>query len=129
MSDHPINSMVDVTLDKVRSIVDVNTIVGDPICVEDGITLIPVSKVSFGFTAGGTDFAGKQPDKNFGGGSGAGVSINAVAFILIKNGDVRILRVGGEDSIAGKALDLAPELFEKITSLFKKEKPAEPQAD
>ncbi len=108
-------------MQKIREMVDVNTIVGQPITTFDGITLIPVSKVSFGFASGGSDF--HQKDKPaFGGGSGAGVNINPVAFLVVKDGNVRIMNImPPASSTVDRALEVAPEIIDKIQSLFKKE--------
>ena len=97
MERHPIGDLMETTMQKIREMVDVNTIVGQPITTADGITVIPVSKVSFGFASGGSDFATKnQPagaNNSFGGGSGAGVNITPIAFLVIKDGTVRLVNV------------------------------------
>lgn len=82
-NNHPINDLMQTTMAKIREMVDANTVVGQPIATQDGVTLIPVSRLSFGFASGGSDFGGKaqQADKNFGGGAGAGVSVVPVAFL------------------------------------------------
>ena len=82
MSENSIKSIMDVTMDKLRAMVDANTIIGDPIVV-DGVTLIPVSKVSFGLATGGSDFPSKTQSGLFGGGGGAGVTVSPVAFIAV----------------------------------------------
>ena len=86
MAEHPIQGLMNVTMEKIHQMVDSNTIIGKPITTEDGITILPVSKVSFGFASGGTDFDGKNAANKdlFGGGSGAGVNIQPVAFLVIK---------------------------------------------
>lgn len=89
---HPINDVMGITMDKVREMVDVNTIVGEPIHTPEGVTVIPVSKVSIGFASGGADYAVKS-NGGFGGGSGAGVSIDPVAFLIIRPDSVRLLPV------------------------------------
>jgi len=122
MSDHPIKGLMDVTLEKIKSLVDVNTIIGDPVRVESGITLIPISKVTFGFASGGSDFPTKVPDKGFGGGSGAGVSINAIAFIVIKDNDVRIIHINESSNSVDKAITMVPEVIDKIVDTFKKDR-------
>lgn len=124
MSDHPIAGMMDVTMAKIKEMVDVNTIVGEPITTADGTTIIPVSKVSYGFASGGSDFAVKSsPNKDlFGGGSGAGVSIVPIAFIAVSNGNVKLLNIQETKlGAAEKAINMAPELIDKITGLFKKD--------
>jgi sporulation protein YtfJ len=119
MDKHPIGELMEVTMGKLRGMVDVNTIVGQPITTADGITLIPISKVSFGFAAGGSDFQTKNARDTqqtpFGGGSGAGVKIDPVSFVVIKNGDVRVLSANsGEESPLEKAADMLPGLIDKI---------------
>lgn len=122
MSDHPINGLMDTTLEKIKSMVDVNTVIGDPIVTPDGTTIIPVSKIVYGFASGGSEFASKhQTNSNlFGGGGGAGVTINPVAFIAISHGDVKLLNIANDTN--QKAIALVPELFDKIVDLIKKDK-------
>ena len=95
MSEHPIQGLMDTTLEKIKQMVDMNTIIGDPIITQDGTTIIPVSKIAYGFASGGSEFGNKQQPENtlFGGGGGAGVTINPVAFIAISHGDVKLLNV------------------------------------
>ena len=123
MSEHPIQGLMDTTLEKIKQMVDINTIVGDPIVVPDGTHIIPVSKIAYGFASGGSEFGNKQqPEaKLFGGGGGAGVTINPVAFIAISHGDVKLLNVSNGTN--EKAIAMLPELVDKISSLFKKDKP------
>lgn len=119
MSENKIQGIMDTTLEKIRAMVDADTVIGDPICQGD-ITLLPVSKVSFGLASGGSDFAGKGNSPLFGGGGGAGVSITPIAFIVIKGTDVKMLQIYKDESAANKAIGMLPELFEKISGLFKK---------
>ena len=95
--NHPIGDLMSTTMQKIREMVDVNTIIGTPIRTDDGITLIPVSKLSFGFASGGSDFMTKnqkpEADNAFGGGSGAGVNISPVAFLIVKGDTVKLLPV------------------------------------
>ena len=95
MAEDPIQGLMNVTMEKIHQMVDSNTIIGKPITTEDGITILPVSKVSFGFASGGTDFNGKNAANKdlFGGGSGAGVNIQPVAFLVIKDGCVRTIQL------------------------------------
>ena len=119
MEKHPIGELMETTMGKLRDMVDVNTIIGQPISTMDGITLIPVSKVSFGFAAGGSDFQtknGKETQGNpFGGGSGAGVKIEPISFVVIHDGSVRVLSANtGEASPIEKLADMLPGLIEKV---------------
>ncbi len=122
MSDHPINGLMDTTLEKIKGMVDVNTVIGDPIVTPDGTTIIPVSKIVYGFASGGSEFASKhQTNSNlFGGGGGAGVTIDPVAFIAISHGDVKLLNIATDTN--QKAIALVPEIFDKIVALIKKDK-------
>ncbi|MBQ4105657.1 MAG: GerW family sporulation protein [Clostridia bacterium] len=129
MNEHPINGLMDTTLDKIKSMVDVNTIVGQPITSPDGTIIIPVSKVSYGFASGGTDIATKKESArpNFGGGSGAGVSINPVGFLAVCKGEVKFIPVEKYDGPADRIVGLVPELFDKIKELFEKDKKTSPE--
>lgn len=122
MSEHPIEGMMSNTMDKIRQMVDVNTIIGDPITSPDGTVIIPVSKVTYGFAAGGSDFPTKAPSQKelFGGGSGAGITISPVAFLAIQNGDVKLLQVEPFNSPADRVIGMVPEVVDKINALFKK---------
>ena len=124
MEKRPISDLMETTMQRVREMIDANTIVGEPITTPDGITLIPVSKLSFGFAGGGTDFSKKQePRDAFGGGIGAGVSIEPVAFIVVNDGNVKMLHVAQPDtSTIGKLLDTAPEVIDKIVDFIDKKK-------
>ena len=122
MNEHPIQGLMGTTMEKIRDMVDVNTIIGDPIVTPDGTTIIQVSKVSFGFASGGSDIPAKVPKEVFGGGSGAGVSIQPLGFLVVHQGDVRLLEMNGPGDSMGKALGLVPDVISKISDLFKKDK-------
>ncbi len=123
---HPINDLMSTTMQKIREMVDVNTIVGQPISTPEGITLIPVSKVSFGFASGGSDYVSKnhKPGENntFGGGSGAGVNISPVAFLVIKGDSVRVLPISSKTNTMDKIVDMVPEVVDKLTGYLEKNK-------
>ena len=124
---HAIGELMENTMSRIRELVDVNTIVGAPITTADGITLIPVSKVSFGFAAGGSDFQTKnardgKPDP-FGGGSGAGVKIEPVSFLVIRDGNVRILSANADaQNSVEKLIDSVPDILEKVKEILPKKK-------
>ncbi len=120
MSEHPIEGMMNTTLEKIKEMVDINTIVGDPITSPDGSIIIPVSKISYGFASGGSDFPTKvQSDKEFfGGGTGAGVSISPVAFITICNGSVKMLQIDPYNNSADRMIGLVPEVVDKISGML-----------
>lgn len=123
MSDHPLNSLMQTTMQKIKEMVDVNTIVGDPITSPDGTIIIPVSKVSYGFASGGSDFPTKKENKDcFGGGSGAGVSINPVAFLVVYKGEVQLVPLEKFDGVADRVVGMVPDIINKISSMFKKDK-------
>lgn len=122
MADHPIEGMMNTTLEKIKQMVDVNSVVGDPITSPDGTVIVPISKISYGFASGGSDIPAKSPEKQlFGGGTGAGVTINPVAFLTISAGSVKLLRVDPGNTSADRIIELAPEMIDKIASLFKKD--------
>ena len=121
-NNHPIHEVLQTTMNKIREMVDANTVVGQPITTQDGVTLVPVSKLSFGFATGGSDFGKTQNvAKNFGGGAGAGVNVIPVAFLVVKDGNVRILPVAPPpgDNVS-RVVDLVPEMFEKVTGYIDK---------
>ena len=124
MSEHPIEGMMDTTLEKIKQMVDVNSIVGDPITSPDGTIIIPISKISYGFASGGSDFTSKMhTDKDlFGGGTGAGVSINPVAFITISNGNVKMLQIDPYNSSADRIIGMFPDVVDKISGLISSKK-------
>lgn len=120
---HTIEGIMGVSMDKIREMVDVNTIIGEPIIVE-GSTIIPVSKAAFGFVSGGTDLPAQAADK-FGGGAGAGVTVKPVAFIVIKaDGDVRLLELGSKGGAVDSIVDAIPGLIDKIKGMVADKKAA-----
>ncbi|NLH02146.1 MAG: sporulation protein YtfJ [Clostridiales bacterium] len=122
MDRHPIGDLTEVTLGKIREMVDVNTIVGDPIITPDGTTLIPVSKVTFGFANGGSDLACKT-NGGFGGGNGAGVKIEPVGFLTISDGVVKMLNITAPaSSTVDRLVELIPDIVDKIEQFIEKRK-------
>ena len=122
MDRHPIGDLTEVTLSKIKEMVDVNTIVGDPIITPDGTTLIPVSKVTFGFGNGGSDIPYKERG-GFGGGNGAGVKIDPVGFLTIKDGVVKMLNITAPaSSTVDRLVELIPDVIDKIELLISKYK-------
>lgn len=122
MNDHPINGLMETTMNKIKEMVDVNTIVGDPITSPDGTIIIPVSKVSYGFASGGSDLPTKKEAECFGGGSGAGVTIQPIAFLTVYQGNVKLLPVEKYDGAADRIVGMVPDLVDKVGELFKKDK-------
>ena len=115
-------NMLDSTIAKIREMVDVNSVVGEPITTADGVTIIPVSKVSVGFGGGGTDFVSKNvnhQDNPFGGGVGAGVKVTPVAFLIIKDGNVRMLPVATPaNTTADRLVEMVPDTLDKIAAFI-----------
>lgn len=121
--EHPIGSLMDTTMEKIKEMIDVNTIIGEPITSPDGTLIIPVSKVSYGFAAGGSDLPTKKENRDcFGGGSGAGVTIQPVAFLTVYQGDVRLVSVDREEGTADKLVNMIPDVLKKVKGVFKKDK-------
>lgn len=116
------NGILKTTIEKVRDLVDVSTIIGEPINLPDGLTIIPVSKVTYGFASGGSDFPSKNNVELFGGAGGAGITINPVAFLVVKDGEVTIKHIVSNDNAIERAVSLVPEMFDKVTNLTKKKK-------
>ena len=121
MADHPIEGMMDTTLEKIKQMVDVNSVIGDPITSPDGNTIIiPISTLKYGFVSGGSDLPNKSDKQIFGGGTGASVTISPTAFLTICNGNVKMLRVDPGNTSIDRIIDLTPELIDKICGLIKK---------
>lgn len=115
-------NMLDNTIAKIREMVDVNSVVGDPITTADGVTIIPISKVSVGFGGGGSDFVSKNVNHHenpFGGGIGAGVKVTPVAFLIVKDGSVRMLPVATPaNTTADRLVEMVPDTLDKISSFI-----------
>ena len=111
------------TIEKVKDLVNVSTIIGEPISVQGGVTIIPVSKVTYGFASGGSDFPSKSNQEIFGGGGGAGVTITPVAFLVVdKYGNVEITHITAFDNAAERLVSLVPEMFDKVNVAVNKAK-------
>lgn len=131
MSEHPIEGLMTTAMNSIKDMIDVNTIIGDPIQTSNNIVIIPISKVSFGFAAGGSEFKGETIDEYkkvekeeqiqyrlpFGGGSGAGVTINPIAFLVIQSNNVKLMPVNHSSSI-DKLLDYMPDLIERTNNMM-----------
>lgn len=130
MSDHPINSLLRDTLEKIKETVDVNMIVGKPVITPDGTTVIPVSKISFGFGSGGSEYTPKNASSEtplaFGGGGGAGVTVSPVCFLVVgKDGNANILGVNAQASTTtDRLVEMIPGAIDRISSLMGKRKQA-----
>ena len=122
MAEHPIQGLMGVTIEKIRDMVNAETIIGDPIHIDD-TTIIPVSRVTFGFASGGSDVGPSSSKQMFGGGSGAGVSVTPVAFLVIADGNVRTVQLIDKVTAVDNVVASLPELVDKVAALIKKEKP------
>ena len=130
MNEHPIEGMMNVTLDKIRQMIDANTVMGDPITTPDGTVIIPISKISYGFASGGSDLPSKaHPEKNyFGGGAGAGVTVTPLAFLTISGGSTRLLQIDPYNSAADRVIGMIPDVADKINEFLKSRKDAKAEA-
>lgn len=129
MKDQSAAGILSTTIEKVRQLVDVSTIIGEPLVLSDELTIIPVSKVTYGFASGGSDFPSKNSTELFGGGGGAGITINPVAFLVIKNGDVSIKHIASNDNAAERIVSMVPDMFDKVTDTIDKFKKSAPAAE
>ncbi len=122
MAEHPINSMMEKAMTNLKTMVDVNTVVGDAVSAPDGTVIIPVSTVGFGFGVGGSDFGKNKTIHDdqvmFGGGCGGGVSIKPTAFLVVGSNTVRLLPVSGSSSPVDKVIDLIPDMINKVNDTF-----------
>ena len=130
MSEHPIEGMMNVTLDKIRQMIDANTVMGDPVTTPDGTVIIPISKISYGFASGGSDLPSKaHPEKNyFGGGAGAGVTVTPLAFLTISGGSTRLLQIDPYNSSADRVIGMIPDVADKINEFLKSRKETKAEA-
>jgi sporulation protein YtfJ len=119
--DAKVKDLIETSLEKIHELSDADTVIGNPINGGNGITIIPVSKVSYGFAAGGSDLPTKTDKTYFGGASGGGITILPLAFIVINGDKVKLLQITEESGAAG-AIAMIPELITKIKDLFKKDK-------
>ena len=131
MKEQSAGSILASTIEKIRDLVDTCTIIGEPIQTGVDVTIIPVSKVTYGFASGGSDFPSKNNTELFGGGGGAGVTITPVAFLIVNKGEVSLKHITAYDNAAERVVNLVPEMFDKVTGLMDKVKKesAAPAAD
>ena len=121
-AEHPIEGLMKTAMESIKGMVDVNTVVGDPVSTPDGGTIIPISRVSFGFAAGGGDYApqsGNGAGHPFGGGSGAGVTVHPVGFLVVQGETVRLLSVEKGD-VVDSLMNNAPMLLDQLQGLFRR---------
>ena len=124
MENNPIGELMNNTMESVRNILKVDTVVGDPIYTPDGITLVPISKVSFGFGGGGVEFNGKKAgDRPYGGGNATAVKIDPIGFLVIKEGTVRMINVTPPASTTvDRLIDLVPQVMDRVDNFIEKQK-------
>jgi sporulation protein YtfJ len=129
MSDHPIQGLMTTAMENLKEMIDVNTIIGDPVETPDGSVILTVSKVGFGFAAGGSEFmlegsgsgqGENKPKHPFGGGSGGGVSITPIAFLIVNSQGVKMVHLDESTHLYEKILDLAPQAVDKIQQMMSK---------
>ncbi len=119
MSDHPIQGLMDTAMSNIKAMVDVNTIVGEPVTTPDGTVIIPISTVSFGFGAGGTQFAAKSDtiapqEPLFGGGCGGGANVKPIAFLVVGGGNIKLLPISETVTPVDKIIDIFPDVVDKV---------------
>ena len=117
MSTHPINELMTSVMGNLKQMVDVNTIIGNPVETSDGTIIVPVSRVGFGFAAGGSDFSA---DMHFGGGSGAGASISPVGFLVVGKEQIRMIPVNASSSAVDRLVDYIPAAVSKVNEIISK---------
>ena len=117
-------NMLETTIQKIREMVDVNSVIGEPITTPDGVTIIPVSKVSVGFGGGGSDFSNNKGGENpFGGGVGGGVNVTPICFLIVSNGNVRMMPVAAPaNTTADRIVEMVPDTIDKLTAYFDSKK-------
>jgi len=120
-----VKNLFGASVDKIKEVVDTNTVIGDPITTADGTTIIPVSKVSYGFASGGSDLPSKQAASLFGGGGGAGINITPIAFLVVANGDVRVIPVSSQPDSMDRVISMVPGIVDKVGTLFSYKKDSE----
>lgn len=138
MGEHPIEGLMKTAMESIKEMTDVNTIVGDPVETPDGSVIIPISRVACGFAAGGGEFESSSGEEQqqgssgaggmlpFGGGSGAGVSVQPVGFLVVGQGQVRLLPVDG-NAVVDRLIDMAPQFINQVQGLFKKDHHVDPE--
>ncbi|MBE6788764.1 MAG: sporulation protein YtfJ [Ruminococcaceae bacterium] len=125
MSEHPISQLMETTIQKVKELANSETVIGKPIEIGENTVIIPVSKLSLGFASGGSDFPSKNPKDLFGGGGGAGITVTPKAFLVVENGNVRLLQLAKDGETVDRLVNMIPDAVNQISSLIKKDKEQE----
>ena len=125
-----INDLIGISMEKVKEMADVNAIIGDPIKLDDGTTIIPISKVTYGFASGGSDIPSKYDKDLFGGGAGAGISVKPEGFLVISpDGEAKMIDMDAKSDPITSAINSVPKVFEKVSGLMSKKKGASNSAE
>lgn len=120
MKEQSASGILGTSIEKIKDLVDVSTIIGDPIKISETLQIIPVSKVTYGFASGGTDFPSKNNAELFGGGGGAGITISPVAFLVINNGSVTVRYLNAAEGSVERAIGMIPDVVDKATEVITK---------
>ena len=120
MAEKPVQELMASALEKMRDLVDSNTVIGSPIYTQDGTTILPISKVSFGFVSGGTDFASKTQKDLFGGAASAGGSVTPVGFLVVKDGSVKLMQLAEGGATLDRLINMMPEVIDRIEGFVAK---------
>ena len=120
MKEQSASGILGTSIEKIKDLVDVSTIIGEPMDLDDGIKIIPVSKVSYGFASGGSDFPSKSNAELFGGGGGAGITITPIAFIVVNNGEVSIKHISTEEGSIERTIGMIPDVVNSVTDVVNK---------
>ncbi len=120
--ENKVQNLMGLSIDKIKEMVDVNTVIGEPMTLADGMTLIPVSRVSYGFASGGSDLPTKGTQELFGGGGGAGITIVPIAFLCVTGGNVRVVPMVSTPDTLNQAVNMIPDVVDRIGGFFNKEK-------
>lgn len=118
MKEQSASGILGTSIEKIKDLVDVSTIIGEPIKISDSIQIIPVSKVTYGFASGGTDFPSKNNQELFGGGGGAGITITPVAFLVVNNGNVSVKYINAAEGSVERVIGMVPDLVDKATDVI-----------
>ena len=118
MKEQSASGILGTSIEKIKDLVDVSTIIGDPIKISDTLQIIPVSKVIYGFASGGTDFPSKNNQELFGGGGGAGITISPVAFLVVNNGNVSVKYINAAEGSVERVIGMVPDIVDKATDVI-----------
>ena len=118
MKEQSASGILGTSIEKIKDLVDVSTIIGEPIRISETLQVIPVSKVTYGFASGGTDFPSKNNQELFGGGGGAGITISPVAFLVVNNGNVSVKYINAAEGSVERVIGMVPDIVDKATDVI-----------